>query len=65
MGVCVATIGLYGQSRKTHGGAGLIAPWQEGGKDKYHNEPIIVIGGSSCVGYNGEWTERTLACDSS
>lgn len=51
----VATIGLYGQSRKAHGGAGLVAPW-EGGRDKYHDEPIIVIGGASNVGQNGAYT---------
>lgn len=52
--LAVAAIGLYGKSRKSHGGAGLVAPWEQGGRDKYHNQPIIIIGGSSCVGQNGE-----------
>lgn len=54
--LCLSTavVGLYGQLRQNHGGAGLVRPWEQGGRNKYHNEAIIVIGGSTCVGQFGE-----------
>ncbi|KAA1476194.1 GroES-like protein [Dentipellis sp. KUC8613] len=44
-----AAVGLYAPKSK-RGGAGLTPFWEEGGKGKYASEPIVVLGGSSCVG---------------
>jgi len=48
-GYSTAGIGLYGP-RQADGGAGLVAPWKEGGRGKYANQPILIIGGSTTVG---------------
>lgn len=56
-----AAIGLYGKrasvNSRTRGGAGLVAPWDEGGRDKYKDEPIIVTAGASCL---GQFSEHSL-----
>ncbi|EKM48207.1 uncharacterized protein PHACADRAFT_77921, partial [Phanerochaete carnosa HHB-10118-sp] len=43
-----AALGFY--NRKEAGGIALTAPWEEGGRGKYADEPILIIGGSSAVG---------------
>jgi NADPH:quinone reductase-like Zn-dependent oxidoreductase len=35
-------------------GAGLSAPWEEGGKGKYSGKPILILGGASSVGQYGK-----------
>lgn len=54
--ICLSTaaIGMYGELKKEHGGAGLTPPWEEGGRGKYQNEPLVVTGGSTCVGMLGK-----------
>ena len=32
----------------------LTAPWEEGGLNKYVNQPALVVGGSSSVGQFGK-----------
>ncbi|THH23065.1 hypothetical protein EUX98_g8110 [Antrodiella citrinella] len=44
-----AAFGLYG-TKVQQGGAGLTAPWREGGRGKYAGQPIVVLGGASSVG---------------
>ena len=51
-GVITAALGLY--DTRPGLGAGLVAPWEEGGRGKYAGQPIVVIGGSSSVGQCGE-----------
>jgi NADPH:quinone reductase-like Zn-dependent oxidoreductase len=54
--VATAAFGLY-SARPTdnqRGGAALIPPWANGGRNKYAGEPILVIGGSSAVGQQGD-----------
>lgn len=56
--VCTAALGFYGKRTSEHsyqrGGAALVAPWTEGGKGKYQDEPIVVTGGASSVGQLGQ-----------
>ena len=47
-----ATVGLYGPEES--GGAGRTPPWEEGGRGKYNDEPIFILGGASSVGQYGE-----------
>lgn len=58
MGLATAAVGLYGkygsEGTRWHGGVGLVAPWDEGGRGMYKNEPIIIMGGAGCVGQFGE-----------
>lgn len=43
----MAAAGLYNSSTMpTYGGAGLVPPWIEKGRNKYAGQPILVIGGS-------------------
>lgn len=51
--VSTAAIGLYAP-KIAQGGAALTAPWKEGGRGKYTDEPLLVLGGSSAVGQAGE-----------
>jgi len=44
-----AAIGLY-QEKRERGGAGLIAPWVDGGRGKYAGQAIYISGGASSVG---------------
>ncbi|TFY82414.1 hypothetical protein EWM64_g1604 [Hericium alpestre] len=44
-----AAVGLYAPKSK-HGGAALTPFWEEGGMGKYADQPIVILGGSSCVG---------------
>ncbi|KAF7789614.1 hypothetical protein EIP86_000560 [Pleurotus ostreatoroseus] len=45
--LATAALGLYSSPK---GGAGLTAPWVEGGHGKYAGQPILIVGGSSSVG---------------
>ncbi|KAF7978889.1 hypothetical protein HWV62_44391 [Athelia sp. TMB] len=47
IGLTTAAVGLY---QKENYGAGLTAPWEQGGKGKYEGKPLVVLGGSSSVG---------------
>ncbi|KAF7975769.1 hypothetical protein HWV62_8573 [Athelia sp. TMB] len=47
IGLTTAAVGLY---QKANLGAGLTAPWEQGGKGKYAGKPFIALGGSSSVG---------------
>ncbi|KAI0789971.1 GroES-like protein [Abortiporus biennis] len=49
LGLATAAIGLYHEPIG-RGGAGLVAPWLEGGAGKYAGKPIVIFGGSSSVG---------------
>ncbi|KZP06120.1 GroES-like protein [Athelia psychrophila] len=46
-GAATATVGLY-QTKQF--GAGLVAPWEQGGQAKYDGKPLLVLGGASSVG---------------
>ncbi|KZP07537.1 GroES-like protein [Athelia psychrophila] len=46
-GIITAAVGLY---QAEQAGAGLTAPWEQDGQDKYNNRPILVLGGASSVG---------------
>ena len=35
------------------GGAGLTPPWEEGGRGKYADQPILILGGSTAIGQPG------------
>ncbi|KAI0040040.1 GroES-like protein, partial [Auriscalpium vulgare] len=53
LGLGTAALGLYGKrdpKAERGGPAGLIAPWDEGGRGKFAGKPAVVIGGSSSVG---------------
>ncbi|KZP13236.1 GroES-like protein [Athelia psychrophila] len=47
VGVATAAIGLY---QTADFGAGLTAPWEQGGKGKYEGKPLLVLGGAGSVG---------------
>ncbi|OAX42517.1 GroES-like protein [Rhizopogon vinicolor AM-OR11-026] len=40
-------VGLYAQQPE---GLAHLAPWEEGGKDKYAGRPIVIMGGTSSLG---------------
>jgi len=44
-----AAMGMY-HTREGNLGAGLLAPWREGGRGKYARQPFLVMGGSASVG---------------
>ncbi|EKM58603.1 uncharacterized protein PHACADRAFT_253061 [Phanerochaete carnosa HHB-10118-sp] len=48
--MATAAIGLYNKHIEPYGGCGLYPPWEEGGRDKYHGQPLFVTGGSSSLG---------------
>jgi len=48
-------VGLYAQQPE---GLAHLAPWEEGGKDKYAGRPIVIMGGTSSLGQYGM---RTLS----
>ncbi|KAL4242309.1 zinc-containing alcohol dehydrogenase family protein, partial [Abortiporus biennis] len=48
LGFATAVIGLYHEPAD-RGGAGLVAPWSEGGTGKYAGKPIVIFGGSTSV----------------
>lgn len=50
MGLATASVGLY---QKADYGAGLTAPWEQGGKEKYKGKPLLVFGGAGSVGSYG------------
>jgi NADPH:quinone reductase-like Zn-dependent oxidoreductase len=52
LGITTAAIGLY-QEKRERGGAGLVAPWADGGRRKYAGQAIYIPGGSSSVGQYG------------
>lgn len=54
VGVATATVGFY--SPNAVQSATLVAPWKEGGRGKYADQPILIIGGSAAVGQSGEST---------
>lgn len=47
--VATAAVGLYAP-KAPQGGIALTAPWNAGGRGKYADQPILVLGGSSAVG---------------
>ena len=48
-----AAVGLY-HSRKDGYGAGLLPPWEAGGRGKYAGQAIVIFGGASSVGQFGQ-----------
>ena len=52
MSIGPAAIGLFYQGDK-NGSAGLYPPWLDGGRGKYKNEPIFVVGGGGSIGTMG------------
>ncbi|OCH88657.1 GroES-like protein [Obba rivulosa] len=48
-GLNTAALGLFTHNI-TLDGADLYPPWREGGRGKYAGKPIMIFGGSSCVG---------------
>ena len=51
-----AAVGIYHQA----GGPQFVLPWAEGGKNKYANTPIVILGGASVVGSLSKHT--TIGC---
>ena len=45
-----AAVGIYHQA----GGPQFIPHWAKGGKNKYANTPIVILGGASVVGSLGK-----------
>jgi NADPH:quinone reductase-like Zn-dependent oxidoreductase len=64
LALATAAFGLYSRrvSPPECGGAALTPPWVEGGRNKYANQPILVIGGSSAVGQQGQSTNSLVRC---
>ena len=54
-----AATGLYAKTGKPTGGANLFPPWEDGGRDRYSGEPIVILGAGSNVGLHGE-SDRQL-----
>ncbi|EMD40132.1 hypothetical protein CERSUDRAFT_151111 [Gelatoporia subvermispora B] len=48
-GITTATLGLFTHNINLDG-AELYPFWEEGGRGKYSGRPIVIFGGSSCVG---------------
>ncbi|EKM58614.1 uncharacterized protein PHACADRAFT_207426 [Phanerochaete carnosa HHB-10118-sp] len=48
--LATAVLGMYDSKRAPHGGIGLTPPWEEGGRNKYAGEPIVINAGSTAVG---------------
>ena len=60
LGLSTAALGIYPEKKDALrpdtldlGGAGLTAPWAEGGRGKYAGQAALVVGGSSSVGQFG------------
>ena len=52
--MATAAVGLYGKKTDGTSGAELYPPWEDGGRDKYAGQPILVIGAGSNVGCHGK-----------
>ncbi|EPT05359.1 NAD-binding protein [Fomitopsis schrenkii] len=50
LGLNTAVFGLYDYEDGGIGNCGLAPPWEEGGRDKYAGQPILILGGASSVG---------------
>ncbi|KZT64341.1 GroES-like protein [Daedalea quercina L-15889] len=51
LGLCTSAVALYHDGVNAIGGTcGLTPPWEEGGRDKYQGQPILVLGGAGAVG---------------
>ena len=53
VGLATAAFGLY-SSPAQRLGAGLTPSWEESGRGKYAGQPILLVGGSSAVGQQGQ-----------
>lgn len=62
LGLNTAVFGLYDYEDGGIGNCGLAPPWEEGGRDKYAGQPILILGGASSVGQHGEHPAMTAAC---
>ncbi|KAH7929907.1 GroES-like protein [Leucogyrophana mollusca] len=47
IGIAPAALAFYGQRPQ---GFEYLPPWEDGGKDKYSRQPIIIMGGASSLG---------------
>ena len=54
-----AIVGLYAD-RQSKDAPHFIPPWEEGGRDKYKGQPILITGGSTSVGQYGGSAFPTL-----
>lgn len=56
-----AAVGLYQEGNR---GAGLVAPWEKGGVNKYVRKPIVIFGGASSNGLFGEYLKvpQSISC---
>ncbi|EMD40158.1 hypothetical protein CERSUDRAFT_46554 [Gelatoporia subvermispora B] len=52
VGLSAAALGLFSHYAPS-GSAKLYPPWEEGGRGKYVNQPIVILGGASSVGHYG------------
>ncbi|KAJ3552135.1 hypothetical protein NM688_g4312 [Phlebia brevispora] len=50
VGLDTAALGLYAQPGERDGAGLSPAPWEAGGRGKYQDQPILVLGGASSVG---------------
>jgi len=62
LGFTTAAIGLY-QDKRDRGGAGLVAPWVDGGRGKYAGQAIYIPGGSSSISQYGTLPLRRVEDD--
>ena len=53
LAIQTAAMGLYSYQQKPFGGAGLIPPWEVGGRGKYIGQPILIFSGSTTVSQYG------------
>lgn len=47
-------VAFYREKLTMGGGAALTPFWREGGRGKYANQPILILGGASSLGQYGE-----------
>lgn len=53
LGIATSMMGLYGD-RPSQQAPHFTPPWEQGGLGAYKGEPIVIFGGSTCVGQFGE-----------
>ena len=60
LGLSTAALGLY-NVHNLQSSAGLVPPWESGGRNRYAGKPFVVLGGSSSVGHYGKYTTQSPA----
>ena len=52
LGVATVATGIWAHHPEANS-VDFPAPWEEGGKTKFVGQPVLILGGSSCVGQYG------------